>query len=185
MSATDHKEHDLIGVAYNGVRAAEREAIVKWHEKCAKAAEDFSDFAAAVFHARAAAAIREGVHMRTEPSADKGDHSMPEEIKAIVRKLLSAELEAREGLALWYRGAPKAWDRVAADFPNSFDTLFEWLKAEAEKPSTGQIAAAAAAKVLRDPKASVCEDGGGFCADSVAQGLTFESTTRACARGGE
>lgn len=71
---------------------------------------------------------------------------MPEEIKAIVMKLLEEHAEMPTG---WEGVAAHDWDR------NYFDKLFEWLKAEAEKPeSKAEIARDAARKVLSDPKAS-------------------------------
>jgi hypothetical protein len=52
---------------------------------------------------------------------------MPEEIKEIVRKLL------REASARGHHGSRLSWEGVAAWNPEDFDTLFEWLKDEAEK----------------------------------------------------
>ncbi len=67
---------------------------------------------------------------------------MPDEIKAIVRKLLDTKFETN------LHGYPLSWSATADRCEGDFDTLFEWLKQEAEKPSTGQLAASAARKVL-------------------------------------
>ena len=50
---------------------------------------------------------------------------MPEEIKAIVRHLLAEYAVISTG---WEGVAAHDWDK------GNFDKLFEWLKAEAEKP---------------------------------------------------
>ena len=74
---------------------------------------------------------------------------MPEEIKAIVRELLRASRKRN------VHGYNPSWSVVANGRDDDFDALFKWLAKEAEKPrSTAQIASEAAAKVLKDPKAS-------------------------------